>query len=328
MISIHEKIVSQMVMFLCIAAYFSYTPIAGAAVKNPVIGDTYRVDVDAFIPLFSVPSTEFKYEVGVKGNLCRELDTILMPGFYVHVDEILKNGVVRVTVTNGSYAISGYVHRKFVEESMSPCESTDFSSPDKRAIPPSMNVISEKLNGIMEARYCYGCNSSEEIKLDGLYKFSQENLEGPRRSFKCCGFDSSGLVHYVSNGYLPHNTNELIELGVILLSIDTKKELSYDDLDLIMNKVADTDLVVFIFRGDERSLYRFGHVIMAWKFGFIESGGVNLGIVRTSRQEAKSRLAQMWREAKAAGSNLYVVKWHPSFFVETKVEKLDEQAIR
>jgi hypothetical protein len=152
-----------------------------------------------------------------------------------------------------------------------------------------------------------------EVDLGSLYRFRQHNAaDGQGKNYVCRGFDSSGLMHYLSNGNLPHSTLELKNIGVKLFVIDTSKPLKLSKVQNILKTLKDTDIVVHGAKNDEKFIPRHsGQVVMFYKFGFIEGRGQNWGIKKIPPREAEARFFEMYNKAKLADSDLYVIRWHP-----------------
>jgi hypothetical protein len=273
----------------------------------------YKLKNDTFVPVFTQPSIEFYYEIGFRGNCCDAMDTVLLPGFYVRIDQIFKNGAVRVTATRDhSYLIRGYIHKKLIERAMIPCAGVDFNSlNDPPKIPKISDVISaidKLLNDRIE--YCFGGNVPFEVNLDGLYKFRQiAGNHGASRKFSCKGFDSSGLIHYLSNGYLPHNIYDILSFGERVYSLNPNHPLAQLKIEEIAENLKDTDLIVVVPETRDDSC--LGKVMIACKFGLVEIKGQNLGIIKTHPYETRAKIAKMLQRAKLIGGNLYVIRWHP-----------------
>ncbi|MDR2737630.1 MAG: hypothetical protein LBB18_01665 [Puniceicoccales bacterium] len=282
--------------------------------SHPRVGDIYRVEKNTYVPIFSSPETEFEYESSSYGSGCYDLETVLLPEFYVQIKKIFNNGVLEIVgTTNNSYLVHGYVHPKFVGESMAICGTKDFSSLRAKVTIPTVKSIMGDLKEISSknGRYCQGGNAPVEIKLNDLYKFHQRSGSiGKEKKYICQGFDSSGLVHYLSNGYLPHDTATFLKFVSKLYQVSTERPLSRRMTKEIVSNLKDTDLVFFCLKDRNRKDSR-GHVIMAYRFGFIESKGLNFGIVITPPHEAEARFTQMYEKAKSLGADLYVVRWHP-----------------
>jgi hypothetical protein len=202
---------------------------------------------------------------------------------------------------------------------MERCEGVDFDKLNEPRQVPTIREIDEIMrfaSGTLWP-YCYGGNTLTEAYLGTIYEFRQANERiGPFRSFSCRGFDSSGLVHYISNGYLPHNTSEMLNFGQKLFAIATKNAPTKKVIDGILSKLMDTDLIIFTFVRPDAS--HDGNVIMSYKMGFVESRGPDLGFVKTHQKEAESRLTLMYNRARAVGSNLYVIRWHPELLAGGK----------
>jgi hypothetical protein len=313
-----KRIILLSMALLCTSEVFATVP-----TEDVNIGNVYKIDDGMFIPVFSKPGTEFKHESGSRMSDCRDLDTILLPGFHIRVEEIFEDGILRVTATaDNSYVIRGYVHRKFVEDCTVDRGRIDFKSLTVlRANVSSINEITTKIKNLlsMNVRYCYGGNCPYEIKLDGLYKFhSTYGNDKNADVYRCQGFDSSGLIHYISDGWLPHNTNDLFEFGIILYAVDTNKQLRSELAAEILDTLYDTDLIMFTSKSVPGKSDKDGHVVMFYKLGFVEYTGRFSGIVRTVHSEAASRLAGMYAQARALGVPLFVIRWHPELLREKK----------
>lgn len=276
--------------------------------------EVYCIRSDAYVPVFTVPTNHLVYEVGFHGNNCNNLLTVLLPGSYVQVDEKINKTIFKVScLVSENEKVSGYIHPSFVKSSMT---LTNYHHLDQVEVHRTVPSIAEMMRGFYESAkagipYCYGGNCPKEITLEGLYTFTQSDHYFNRtRSYVCQGFDSAGLLHYYSNGYLPHNPGKLIHCGKVLFKIEPKQRLTSRMLKEIMLELKDTDYIVFASTANENA-EELGHVIVSYRFGFIESRGQNYGIVITPSYDAEGRLLQMKLCAAQNGCDLYVIRWHP-----------------
>jgi hypothetical protein len=298
---------------------------------HPRVGDVYQLKDDVFVPVFSKPGLDFEYESGLFGNNCYDLETVLLPGFYIQIQELLDDNIVEIIGTfNNSYIIRGYIHKYFIENEMHLRENLDFYSLKETRSVLSIGEIVAKLKVTSDEdwRYSYGCNMPCEVDLNSLYRFKQFNVvEGCDRDYVCRGFDSSGLMHYLSNGNLPHSTLELKNIGRKLFVVSTSEPFRASMIQGILGALRDTDIVIFsVKNGDGFIPKHTGQVIMFYKFGFIEERGKNCGIKKTPPREAEARLFEIYSRAKFAGSSLYVIRWHPEL-ADEKVEPLCFHAV-
>jgi hypothetical protein len=284
------------------------------------IGAVYAVSENCAIPVFNEPKTEFDYETGSHGSDCYELITVLFPGFYVRVNEIVASGTLAVDCTiDGSYTIRGYIHEKLLKRNASLRDGMKFGDLVGHVKPPSVSEISSRLQEILHKKvpYCHGGSSPLEVELDGLYKFhcSANETRGYGTKFTCRGFDTTGLLHYVSNGYLPHSIHDLIDFEMKLFVVGTKSPIATKVVRKILNTLSDTDIVLFMPKTLNRKHSEWTErdvcAMMFYRFGFVESRGRHSGIVRTNSLNAEARLILMFNMARDAGSDLYVIRWHP-----------------
>jgi hypothetical protein len=304
-------------IILIFLLFFAAAQLATAVANDLAIANVYRLNPDTFVPVFSASGTNFEYESGPRGSSCHMLSTVLLPQTYVRVEEKYDDGTLKIVATrDNAYFINGYVHGKFLKDCAVDCGKIEFSSlKEIRSKVPSVEKIVSNIRELLSlnVRYCYGGSSPREVALDGLYNFYPSgNSYGLPGGYKCYGFDSLGLVHYVSEGWLPHNTKNLSQFGTILFTIDTKSQLDSDFVAEILESLSDTDLVLFTSENGSGKLEHDGHVIMAYKLGFVECYGRFTGIVRTPPNEAPLRLIQMYIRAKALGAQLFIIRWHPN----------------
>ncbi|MDR1595959.1 MAG: hypothetical protein LBR91_03510 [Puniceicoccales bacterium] len=311
-----NRVVVMVLMLLNVAK-----PFAVAFDKDLKVGNVYKINT--VVPVFSRPKVDFKYESGPRGSNCYELNTMLLPSFYVLIEEELANGTLGIAAKrDDSYLIRGYIHRKFLEDHAVDCGNMDFFSisSDPTSVPSVEEIIDNVKNLLsLNVRYCYGGNSPVEVELNGIYKFHPvDSGNGKFGGYKCVGFDSSGLIHYVSNGWIPHSTSVMPEFGKILFMVNTERRFKSGFIAEILDTVRDTDLVLFPSSDGIETLNCYGHVIMVYKFGFVEYYGRFSGIVRTPPSEAALRLIQMYMKAKSIGMPLFVVRWHPELLKNKK----------
>ncbi|MDR3144249.1 MAG: hypothetical protein LBT64_01975 [Puniceicoccales bacterium] len=299
---------------------------ASAQAQQIRVGDVYVINENVAVPLFTEPRIEFEYEAGSRGSDCHELKSVLFPGFYVRIREILDGGILRVDCrVDNAYVLVGYVHEKLVERNMSLRSDVNFDGIGERVKIPSVAEIGSRMQEILckKVPYCRGGSFPKEVKLDGLYRFRRIGNNAMKyMKFACYGFDAAGLLHYVSNGYLPHSIRDLADFEMKLFVISTAKPIQTRIVDEIINSLMDTDIVLFIPQKHENRRHISGNewesgVLMFHRFGFVESRGRYSGIVRTNSMDAEARLIQMFNAARNAGSDLYVIRWHPELLRAT-----------
>ncbi len=279
------------------------------------IGAVYKVCNDKCIPVFNVPCTNMEYESGLRGNNCYNLVTVLLPASYIEIVSDCGDGIYQVACKlTDEYQIDGFVHRAFLEKNAQllhdVCMSDICAS---RNVPCVQNIVKEIYRLYKNnVPYCHGCNLSGEIDLSETYTFVQStNTNGRERKFVCCGFDSAGLLHYLSNGYLPHDIEQLINCGKKLFIIDGQRKVTKAMIKSIMCELQDTDFIVFETKCETESEVT-GHVLIAYRFGFVECRGKNFGMAVVPSYDVEARLLQLMSKARASNAVVYVIRWHPA----------------
>lgn len=267
-------------------------------------GEIFIVKDNGQVPLFVTPETKLTYKAREKVYTCLDLDTVLLPKTQIRVSGECDAGVLKVMFyTSEACYGEGYVHRRFLEND---CESSkQWFFPKKRKRSPfALREIREIFNRCLkeDIPFCYGGNHLNAVDLSGDYSFSPDD-EQTALPYRLRGFDSSGLLHFISNGTLPHSTRALREMMPRLHRIYTfRAEENYPELERekVFHCLRDTD---FILETD--------HVLIAFKGGFIESRRQTKGCFFHDKKAAWQKFNEIINRAQAAGKNLCVVRWHP-----------------
>jgi hypothetical protein len=144
-------------------------------------------------------------------QLMRSVETVLFPKSRVELLEQCSASPIWLIRTE-EYPYEGklYLDERFVKRVP--------KAKSIRAIAlPSKKTILGKLNALEGARYIWGGNFPEGISLLHQLYPSKKPLEklDPLVSdtWTLKGFDCSGLLYYVTNGWTPRNTSSLVEFG-------------------------------------------------------------------------------------------------------------------
>lgn len=278
------------------------------------IGAVYKVCDDKYIPVFNSPCKDMEYESGLRGNNCYNLVTVLLPSSYIEIIDECTDGMYYVSCKlTDEYKIDGFVHQNILERDAKLLHDVNMSAVSILRDVPSVQNIVKEINRLYKNNvpYCHGCNLPYEIDLSEAYTFVHStNANGREKKFSCHGFDSSGLLHYLSNGHLPHNTAQLINCGKKLFVIDGRRKVTKAMIKSIMCELQDTDFIVFQTNDDIHSDVN-GHVLISYRFGFIECRGQNFGMTITPSYDVEARLLQLMSKARASNAVVYVIRWHP-----------------
>lgn len=266
-------------------------------------GDMFVVKNECYLPLF-VDNKEIRsFERGEKGCNCDDLDTVLLPGSVIKVEESKEeNGMAKVTCKmTGAVEHNGYVYKSSIEDF---CEKFEEGGVKRGRSPMSLKEIKEVFDRCLSkdnpVPYCWGGNQFEAVPLRGATFTSEKK----GKQYECRGFDCSGLLYYISNGTLPHATGKLENCKERLFTIEAKKkwEVSKEDLEKVIRDLKDTDFIAIK-----------GHVMIAYNKGLIEFRSKDLGCCFTPKEEASQRVMELIEAAKKKGSDVWFVRWHPEY---------------
>lgn len=181
-------------------------------------------------------------------NILREMEMVALPGMEWKV--IQTKGEFILEVSSDDYPSKGpiYVDRRFGV-------IQDTKSFSKKKQLPSADIILERMKNALGLPYVWGGNFSAGIPEWKIFYPPPPNLspiEEAYWSFR--GVDCSGLLYEATEGTVPRNTGELIEIG---------KEVSIDSLrplDLIFSP----GHVCIVLNEDEiiESKLEFGGVVV------------------------------------------------------------------
>ena len=263
------------------------------------------------MPLFGSSGSGFSYEAGAHGTNCYDLITVLLPGTFVDVSDFGEKESKVIWHVNKKITCEGWIHNRFFEnfeirkDDIKPSHS-----------PMSLKEIKSAFQRCLDEHvpYCWGGNQFETIPLPKDYVFSRNGgtLEKP---YELRGFDCSGLLYFVSDGLLPHNSGglRLYKDGKILWNIGKKDPVSLENLKkkLVELKLRDTDYIVIR-----------GHVVVWYNGGIIEFRGIDYGCVFTSGEEAIAKriteLIEKSRARKEEDSDVRFIRWHPELLKDSE----------
>ena len=223
-------------------------------------------------------------------KLMRSVETVLFPQSRVEMLERQGHSPIW-SIRTEEYPYEGqlYLDERFVKQPVSLAKL-------RRVRPPSKAAILEKLNTLEGLRYIWGGNFPEGVNLlHQLYpsKKPLEQLEPlVSDTWILKGFDCSGLLYYVTNGWTPRNTSSLIEFGNAVPIAGLTAEQ-------IQSQLQPLDLIVWK-----------GHVVLVLDhFTSIESKAL-IGVVKMNLLD---RLNQVMQERKPV--NAWKKEDEPCFVV-------------
>lgn len=278
------------------------------------VGSVYTVCDGKYVPVFNCSQRNMQYEVGLRGNNCYNLTTVLLPSSYIEIVSDCGDGMCQIACKlTDEYKIDGFIHRSFLEKNTKLLHDVHMSDICASRYIPCVQDIVKEIHRLSRNNtpYCHGCNIPGEIDLSETYEFTQSmNANSREKKFVCRGFDSSGLLHYLSNGYLPHDTAQLINCGKKLFVIDSKRKITKSIIRSIICDLKDTDFIIFETKGGAKSDVD-GHILIAYRFGFVECRGKNFGMAIIPSYDVEARLLQLMSKARAEDAVVYIIRWHP-----------------
>ena len=222
----------------------------------------------------------------------RSLEFIAFPKTQFTILSVKQNHILEVTTLDYPYEGSFFVDSRFLIEA-------EENTPERHFILPSSSTILSSLFSLLGTRYFWGGNCPAVIETLTLYP-PKEHLEEPTlEDWTLKGFDCSGLMYYVTNGFTPRNTSSWINFGQSI-SIKAKS------LEGIMSLLKPLDAIVWK-----------GHILFVYDaFHTIESRA-GKGVILTDLKkrlesliyEEKKTPHDIWQENQ---SQFLVRRWHPN----------------
>jgi hypothetical protein len=279
------------------------------------VGEIFQIKDGHNVPVFNDDVTNLTYKSGPKGSCCDSLDMVLLPLSTIRIVEMGKNGNIEI-----EYCVSetirgrGFTHVNFIRNSMMPLKGEFWKvALQNKRYPLSLQEFRKACYRCIREKtpYCMGASNFEKIDLSEMYSSSDEkdnSLQG--EEYKLHGFDGFGFLYFVSNGTLGRGSENLNTMGEKLFTFDTKKKYSLGEKKSILSLMRDSDYILICRkkRGSNRKLW---YVAISFNGGFLEFKGKKHGIVFTEKESTVKRLDVLLNRALLAGSDLYIMRWHP-----------------
>ncbi|MDR2779259.1 MAG: hypothetical protein LBB16_03175 [Puniceicoccales bacterium] len=289
------------------------------------VGSIFRIKENHYVPVFNNNVFNLTYKSGPKGSYCEGLDIVLLPASTLQIIEMFENGHVEV-----EYCVSetvkgrGFVHANFIRNSMEQVKGKfwDVALCHKR-LPFTLQkfrkicyrCISEKIP------YCGGASNFERINLDNMYFFSEKQGNSLQNgNYELRGFDGFGFLYFVSNGTLFRELYDINMSGEKLFIFDTRREYSLKEKKFALSLMRDSDYIL-IHRKKKRFGGRSWYVAISFNGGLLEFKGKKHGITFTEKESSVKRLDTLLGMARLAGSDLYIVRWHPELLTLLKTKE-------
>lgn len=269
-------------------------------------GNPYEVKPDGKVPIFTSQETTLEYEKSAKGTECSALDTVLLPGEQINILDLEASPIIPVEYLLGKRVLKGYIHQDFLENII----DTQANKPlqQSKAKPLSMKECDAILKRCLDEQvpYCWGGNNFEAIPLPADYRFTTKSAdENPDVIFELRGFDCSGILHYISNGTLPHCTKDLKDAGQIVRKFDCSKAYPTWQRVERLSKLKSLDYILLLTP-------KGGHVLVIYNGGLFEFRDIKSGCTFTPRERVLERFNELFDYGKRAGkSEIYFITWHP-----------------
>ena len=119
----------------------------------------------------------------------------------------------------------------------------------------------------------------------------------------------------MSNGVLPHCTKGLDICGKKIF-VFSQRRYSLKEKRAVLQIMKDSDYIVFLHKHDKHEFTRLGHVLVFYNGGFLEFKWKEPNVFFTPREKALDKLDAVLMDAQMAGSDLYVIRWHPELLKE------------
>jgi hypothetical protein len=279
------------------------------------IGDIFQIKDNNYVPVFNDDILNLTYKSGPKGNYCCTLDIVLLPSSTIRIVEMGKNENIEI-----EYCVSetirgrGFTHVNFIRNSTVPVEGEFWKvALQNKRYPLSLQEFRKACYRCLSERtsFCTGASNFNKIDLDEMYSFSNEkdnSLQG--EEYELRGFDGFGFLYFVSNGTLGRGSEDLSRMGEKLFTFDTRKKYSSKEKRAILSLMRDSDYILIgqKKRGSDRKSW---YVAMSFNGGFLEFKGKKHGVVFTEKESTVKRLDILLNRALLAGSDLYIMRWHP-----------------
>ncbi|MDR1413691.1 MAG: hypothetical protein LBI56_02000 [Puniceicoccales bacterium] len=299
---------------------FVFVVVVLLCTKGPLVAfgpqkdDVFSVKRDCFVPVFAVEHPAITFHGKAEGIVCYDLDTVLMAYSVVRVIDAETENIRIKYFINCVHRGVGFIPRSFFETSMRRRELTVLETVKMRLpIPPSLQTIRATLQKCIDDKvpFCYGANNFEKIDLDGKCKFFKtENISGRMEDYELRGFDCSGILHYMSNGTLPHSTEQLVNYGEKIFAFSGRR-YSTKEKKAVLKIMEDSDYIIFLHKNDKEEFSGSGHVLVFYNGGFLEFKWTEPTAVYTPKEKTLEKLDALIKDAEKAGSDLYVIRWHP-----------------
>ncbi|MDR1433114.1 MAG: hypothetical protein LBI61_02110 [Puniceicoccales bacterium] len=282
--------------------------------------DVFAVKADCYVPVFITQHPSLTYGIGTEGVICYDLDTVLLPGTIIRVIKPVDERNIRIEYfTSNTVTGIGFIHPDFLKTSMESLPTNLLGSMYARTpSPPPLREVRRILQRCIDENvpFCYGANNFEKIDLNGKYEFNRVGeLSEQNGKYELRGFDCSGILHFISNGLLPHCTKGLDVYGKRIF-VFSQRRYSAKEKKAVLTIMKDSDYVVFLHRSDKHEFSGSGHVLLFYNGGFLEFKWKEPNVFYTPREKALDKLDSVLKDAETAGSNLYIIRWHPELLQE------------
>ncbi len=229
-------------------------------------------------------------------DLLRPIEMVLFPHSKIELLEKIAGGPIwKIRTQEQLFADPLYIDERFIAK-------VDSSAPERKYVLPTIREISSHLCELLGARYIWGGNWPQGIpQLFTWYAplIEKKNLSALMHdTWQLKGVDCSGLLYFVTNGYTPRNTVQLIDFG-------QKVPIEGKSISEILTSLLPLDIIVWK-----------GHVVIVLNTkSAIESRG-GQGVVLSPLEK---RLQEIVKERKPVDvytsemPSLVIRRWHPTY---------------
>ena len=230
-------------------------------------------------------------------GLMHEVETVLFPGTKLQlIEQVAHSSVWRITTEEYPYEEAQFIDERFVAR----CPE----EPASRMItlPPAATIL-QTMRDALGARYMWGSTCLEGI--DSLPTFYPSKVALQflpsliQDTWKLKGVDCSGLLRRATQGWTPHRTSSLVDLG---------KPVAIEGLSAeeIAGQLQPLDLIVWV-----------GHVVIAEDSNTTIESTPQEGVIRLNACEriqeimGKKRKRPVNSWASTTGERFVVRRWYP-----------------
>lgn len=234
-------------------------------------------------PIFNTQQSPFSHhqiQLDSQGRIFA-METIAFPETVLTIHQQLSDTICCITTEEYTAPIPLYVDSR--------CLSICATSPPVRKINlPDSAMICKRMLDSIGVRYFWGGVYPQGVEyMKRLYPHHSLQNEDAQ----CVGVDCSGLLRYATEGFTPHSTTQLLNIGEEI-------DISQLDAQAVSYLAKPLDLIVWK-----------GHVIVVIDRETVIESALGRGVFCSSLTQ---RLEEVREKAKIKGKQLSYRRWYPS----------------